>query len=186
MRRCDRVRAESLEFLPVIATLRAILLGGRYMNRFSSFIFVAALTLSVPAFAADDLSPADKKAMHDYTLSMPKVQAMGAALDDFQKLSKSDPALNKQAHNVGDTSKSIAEMEAKVASNPKMMAVYRAHGLTPADAVLMPFVLMYAGMIVEYPSAGAKLSDETSPQQVAFFKQNEKALKATAWLYPKN
>ena len=58
--------------------------------------------------------------------------------------------------------------------------------ITPADAVLMPFVLMYAGMIVEYPSAGAKLSDETSPQQVAFFKQNEKALKATAWLYPKN
>lgn len=150
--------------------------------------FAAALLMvtAAQAFAAADLSPADKKAMHDYTLSMPKVQAMGAALDDFQKMSKSDPSLNKEAHNVGDSSKTIAEMEAKIAANPKMMAVYRAHGLSPADAVLMPFVLMYAGMIVEYPSAGAKLSDETSPAQIAFFKQNEKALKATAWLYPKN
>jgi hypothetical protein len=145
-----------------------------------------ALLLAAPAFADADLSPADKKAMHDYTLSMDKVKGMGAALDDFKKMEKSDPSLEKQAHNVGDTSKSITEMEAKVASNPKMMAVYRAHGLSPADAVLMPFVLMYAGMIVEYPSAGAKLSDETSPAQIAFFKQNEKALKATAWLYPKN
>ncbi len=145
-----------------------------------------ALLLAVPAFADSDLSPADKKAMHDYTLSMDKVKGMGAVLDDFKKMEKSDPSLEKQAHNVGDTSKSIAEMEAKVASNPKMMAVYRAHGLSPADAVLMPFVLMYAGMIVQYPSAGAKLSDETSPAQIAFFKQNEKALKATAWLYPKN
>lgn len=150
--------------------------------------FAAALLMvtATQAFAAADLSPADKKAMHDYTLSMPKVQAMGAALDDFQKMSKSDPSLNKEAHNVGDSSKTIAEMEAKIAANPKMMAVYRAHGLSPADAVLMPFVLMYAGMIVEYPSAGAKLSDETSPAQIAFFKQNEKALKATAWLYPKD
>jgi hypothetical protein len=156
------------------------------MNRLSSFVCIAVMIIGIPAFAAADLSPADKKAMHDYTLSMPKVQAMGAALDDFHKMAKADPSLEKQAHNVGDTSQSIAELEAKIAANPKMMAVYRAHGLSPADAVLMPFVLMYAGMIVEYPSAGAKLSDETSPQQIAFFKQNEKALKATNWLYPKN
>ena len=147
---------------------------------------VFALAVAAPALAASDLSPADKKAMHDYTLSMPKVQAMGAALDDFRKMQNADPSLEKQANHMGADSKSIAEMESKVASNPKMMAVYRAHGLTAADAVIMPFVLMYAGMIVEYPSTGAKLSDETSPQQVAFFKQNEKALKATAWLYPKD
>lgn len=156
------------------------------MKRISILACLTALVLSAPAFAGADLSPADKKAMHDYTLSMAKVQAMGAALNDFQKLAKSDPALDKQSHGIGDNSKSIAEMEAKVAANPKMMAVYRAHGLSAADAVVMPFVLMYAGMAVEYPQTAAKLSDETSPQQIAFFKQNEKALKATAWLYPKN
>jgi hypothetical protein len=150
------------------------------------FACLAVLTLSVPAFAGGDLSPADKKAMHDYVLSMPKVQAMGAVLNDFKRMEKADPSLEKQTHGADGDSKSIAEMEAKVASNSKMMAVYKAHGLTSADAVIMPFVLMYVGMIAEYPSAGAKLSDETSPQQIAFFKQNEKVLKATAWLYPKN
>lgn len=145
-----------------------------------------ALMLSAPAFARADLSSADKKAMHDYVLSMDKVKAMGAALDDFKKMSKADPSVEKQASRIGDDSKSIIEMEAKIAANPKMMAVYRAHGLTAADAVVMPFVLMYAGMIVEYPQTAGKLTEETSPQQIAFFKQNEKALKATAWLYPKD
>lgn len=142
--------------------------------------------LSVPAFAAADLSPADKKAMHDYVLSMDKVKAMGAALNDFQKLAKKDPSLDAQGHGIGDNSKSIAEMEARISANSKIMSVYRAHGLSAADAVVMPFVLMYAGMAVEYPQTAAKLSSETSPQQIAFFRQNEKALKATAWLYPKN
>lgn len=144
-----------------------------------------ALAVATPAFAAADLSPGDKRAMHDYTLSMAKVQAMGAAQADFNKMAASDPLLKKQQKDVGDGSKSIAEMEAKVAANPRMMAIYKAHGLTAADAVLMPFVLMYAGMIVQYPTSAAQLTEETSPAQVAFFKQNQAALKGTAWLYPK-
>jgi hypothetical protein len=145
-----------------------------------------AAVLSAPAFAGNDLSPADKKTMHDYVLSMDKVKAMGAALDDFRKMEKADPSLAKQTQGFADDAKSLAEVEAKIAANPKMMAVYRAHGLTATDAAVMPFVLMYAGMIVEYPQTAAKLSEETSPQQIVFFKQNEKALKETAWLYPKD
>jgi hypothetical protein len=73
-------------------------------------------------------------------------------------------------------------MEAKINANPKIMAVLRKHGLSAHDMALMPFVLMYAGMIVEYPSAGAKLADETSAAQINFYKQHKAELQKMSWL----
>jgi hypothetical protein len=142
-------------------------------------LFVA---VSGAAYAADDLSPADKKALHDYTLSMDKVKAMQAAMDDFNAMAAKDPHLKAQTKSVGDDSKSLADMEGKFQRNPRLMAIYGRHGITAHDAVVMPFALMYAGMIVEYPGAGAQLSEETSPAQVAFFKAHEAELKKTRWL----
>lgn len=143
---------------------------------------VLAFGFAGAAQAGNDLSPADSKAMHDYTLSMDKVKAMGAAMDDFQKLSKTNPALAQQAKSVGDTSNSLAEMEAKVKGNPQLMAVYAHRGLSAEDAVVMPFVLMYAGMCVQYPSAAAGLAQQTSPAQIAFYKAHQGELKTQAWL----
>lgn len=67
--------------------------------------------VSGTAYAAGDLAPADKKAMHDYTLSMDKVKAMQAAMDEFNAAAAKDPTLKAQTKSVGDDSKSIAEME---------------------------------------------------------------------------
>jgi hypothetical protein len=137
----------------------------------------AALVLGVllPA-QAGALSPADAKALHDYTLSMDKVKAMQAAQDDIGK----DPSLKNQSLN---GAQSIAQMEAMIGGNPRLVAIYTRHGLSAADVVLMPFVLMSAGTAAQYPTAAAKLSDRTSPAQIAFFKTHETELKATKWLY---
>lgn len=153
------------------------------MKSMGKFICAALFTLAArTAYAANDLSPADKKAMHDYTLSMDKVKAMQAAMDDFNTMATKDPSLKAQTKSVGDDSKSIADMEGRFQSNSRLMAIYARHGITAHDAVLMPFVLMYAGMTAKYPEVGAKLSDETSPAQVAFFKAHEAELKKTRWL----
>jgi hypothetical protein len=158
-------------------------LGERTMKSLSKLACAALFVLvSGTAYAAGDLAPADKKAMHDYTLSMDKVKAMQAAMDEFNAAAAKDPSLKTQTKSVGDDSKSIAEMEGRFQSNPRLMAIYGRHGITAHDAVVMPFVLMYAGMIAQYPTAGAKLSDETSPAQVAFFKAHDAELKKTRWL----
>ncbi len=65
---------------------------------------------------------------------------------------------------------------------PQLMAIYKAHGLSAADGVLMPFVLMYAGMVVAYPTTASNLAASTSPAQVAFYKQHLKELQAMKWM----
>jgi hypothetical protein len=142
-------------------------------------LFVVA---SGAAQAGSDLSAADYKALHDYTLSMDKIRAMQAAMDELKQMMKSDPSLNK-LNDETDDSKNLAELEAKLNSVPKLAAVYRKHGLTAADAVLMPLTLMSASVALQYPSAAVKLSAQTSPAQIAFVKAHGAELKKMSWLY---
>ena len=85
--------------------------------------------------------------------------------------------------DAGDDAKSIAQMEAKLSALPQAVTIYRKHGLTAHDAVVMPLVLMDAGVAVSYPSAAAKLSDRMSPAQVTFYKQHQLELKKMSWLF---
>jgi hypothetical protein len=145
----------------------------------AALVAAASFWLAVPCAAnAGDLSPADLNALKSYNLSMDKINAMQAAMDE----AKHDAALSGGMKNVGGDSKSIAEMEAKLNSMPQAMALYRKHGLTAHDAVVMPFALMDAGMVVAYPSAAPKLADRVSPGQVAFYKQHQAELKKVSWL----
>lgn len=138
-----------------------------------------ALLAAQPALAGGDLDPASASALKSYTLSMDKVKAMQDAMDEGKK----NAALMKGMKNVGDDSKSIAQMEAKLSANAPAMALYRKHGLSAHDVVVMPFVLMDAGMAVQYPSAAGKLSDRMSPAQIAFYKQHQTELNNMSWLF---
>ena len=151
------------------------------MKLFVRAAFAALVLLAAqPACAAgSDLDPASAKALHDYALSMDKINAMQAATDE----GRANAALMKSLKSVGDDSKSIAEMEAKLSANGPAMALYRKHGLSAHDVVVMPFVLMDAGMAAQYPSAAGKLSDRMSPAQVAFYKQHQTELKNMSWLF---
>jgi hypothetical protein len=109
---------------------------------------------------------------------MDKIRAMQAAMDE----AKQTRVLGEEKSS-GQDSKSIAEMEAKIAAMPAAMAIYRKHGLTAADAVLMPLTLMDAGVAVSYPAAAPKLADRVSPAQIAFYKQHQAELKSLPWLF---
>lgn len=141
--------------------------------------FIAsALAFSSPALAGGDLSAADLNALKSYTLTMDKVNGMQAAMNE----AKNNAALQKGMKSVGDDSKSIADMEAKLNAMPQAMALYRKYGLSAHDVAVMPFVLMDAGMCVLYPTAAPKLADRTSPGQIAFYKQHQAELKKVSWL----
>jgi len=149
------------------------------MNAFVRVAFaVSVLALSSPAAARGDLSPADLAALKTYALSMDKVNAMQAAMDEAKKM----PAMAGKMRGTGSDAKTIAEMEARIAAMPQAMALYRKHGLSAHDAVVMPFVLMDAGMCVLYPTAAPKLADRTSPAQIAFYKQHQAELKKIRWV----
>ena len=143
-------------------------------------IIVAALALAflcaaAPASAAGDISPADQKMLHDYTLTMDKVKGLDAAMADCEK---AGPAVAEEAKSIGSDSQSLTEMKTKLAAHPTILAIYSKHGLTADDAVLLPFVLMSAGIAAQYPDAAKELADQTSPAQIASMKAHEAELKA--------
>lgn len=147
------------------------------------FLLAALLALAPTiALAADNLSPADLKKLHDYTLSMDKIMAMQAVMNDIK--GAHDPSLQKQASAIGDSSQSLGEMEAKLKGNAKLWAFYAKHGLSPDDAVVMPFVIMSAGVAAQYPQAAGKLADQTLPAQIAFFKAHQAELNKLSWINP--
>ncbi len=136
------------------------------------------LVLAQPALAkGDDMSAADLASLKGYALSMDKINAMQAAMDEAKKSGKSG-----QLHSVGDDARSLGEMEAKVKAVPGAMAIFAKHGLSAHDVVVMPFALMDAGMCALYPSAAPKLADRVSPAQIAFYKQHQAELKKVHWI----
>jgi len=124
------------------------------------------------------MDAASLNALKSYSLSMDKINAMGAAIANLGKI----PGMREKSRHTGDNAKTLAEMEAKLNAMPSVMAIYKKHGLSAHDVVVMPFVLMDAGMAVMYPSAASKLADRMSPAQVAFYKQHQADLKKVKWL----
>ncbi|MEI9930768.1 MAG: hypothetical protein WDM89_09505 [Rhizomicrobium sp.] len=145
----------------------------------SSAAFAAALLLSASAALANgaDISSADLGQLKSYPLSMDKINAMQAAMDDARR-----SGMDKKMKAAGDNAQSLAQMEANVKSMPGVMAIFSRHGLSAHDVVVMPLALMDAGMCVAYPSAAPKLADRVSPPQIAFYKQHQAELKKVGWL----
>ncbi len=147
-------------------------------------LFFAFVLLLIPGLAcAGDISPADLAKLRGYTLSMDKIRAMQAAMTEVAQAEKSDPSFRARMDNTDNDSKTIAETEAKLKSYPRYFAFFTKHGLNADDVVLMPLVLMSAGVAAEYPQSAAKLAGQTSQAQIAFFKAHEAELKKMPWLY---
>ena len=150
------------------------------MNRFVLFFVAAVFCATASAALADDA--AQKKVIHDYVLSMDKINAMQAMKDEEKNLIKNNPAFVKQVTQAEITEKNYGTEEDKLANIPPLVALYRKHGLTPADVVIMPQALLCAGMAVQIPSLASKLSAQTSPAQIAFYKAHAAELHKIRWL----
>src|SRR5581483_9252799 len=136
---------------------------------------VVLLLGAAPAFAAD-MDPASLKQMHDYVITMPKVQAFETAYQTLMAAAKSDAALNADYQSAStEKTKTLADEVAKMGRHPRVYAFFAKQGLSKEDAVILPMALMGGCMVAQYPAAAAKLAAQTSAQQGDFCKQNSAA-----------
>jgi hypothetical protein len=138
----------------------------------------AVLFVAVPAMAGD-ISPADKRVLLTYTLTMPKVKAFEVSVVALHAAEAKDPSL--KADYAAASSEHTNDMNgefAKMDHHPRVFAFFAKNGLTKQDAILIPLTLMGACIVVQYPSVAAGLADQTSPAQVSFCKTNQTALYA--------
>ena len=137
---------------------------------------VLGLFCAPPAFAAG-MDATSLKQMHDYVLTMPKVQAYEAAYTALTAAAKADASLKADYQAASEEkTKTLADEIAKMTHHPRVYAYFSKQGLSKEDAVILPMALMGGCMVAQYPSAAAKLAAQTSAQQGDFCKQNMAAV----------
>jgi hypothetical protein len=150
------------------------------MNRLA-MVFAAVIFAFTAGTAAADDDAALKKTMHDYVLTMDKIKAMQGMYDEFNRL-KTDPAFAAAVRLGGMRSASLPTAQARLAAIPQLNALYAKHGLTATDVAILPAVMISAGMLAQFPSLAPKFAAQTSPAQIAFYKQHQAEFKNFRWL----
>jgi hypothetical protein len=150
------------------------------MKRFAMVLAAAIFSAMAGTASADD--QALKKEMHEYTLSMDKIRAMQGMKDEFAQLVKTDPTFSTQVKQQMFVAGAQPDMEARMSATPRLVALYRKHGLTVHDVVIMPTVLFVVALASQLPSVPASIATEISPAQIAFYKAHQAELKNIRWL----
>ena len=137
---------------------------------------IMTLAVSSPGFAqagarkTEGPTP-DEKAMHDYVLTVDKMQKYGGLMKKVQQ-SNGDPAVAAEMQKITDVDAYNVEKADMMAKSPKLMALFGGTGLTPRDFVLIPLTIMSAGTVAQNPSAAATMPYIT-PAQVQFYKDHK-------------
>ena len=146
----------------------------------------AAMVVAVAAPAAHaQKMTADEQVIHDYTLTMPKVEAWATASIDFANAFKAMPAGERarrkaEMESQQQETETIAGMAASMERVPEIRRAFRKAGLTTREGVTLSLVLMQAVMYdqVAAMNQDAKVPYNMNPANVAFVRKNKTQIEA--------
>jgi hypothetical protein len=151
-----------------------------------ALLLSAAACIAAPAAHAQKMT-ADEHLIHDYVLTMPKVEAWAAASIDIANTMKAMPASERarrkaemEAQAQTEKDESIAGMVAAMERVPEIRRAFRKAGLTTREGMTLSLVLMQAVMFdqVAAMNPDAKVPYNMNPANLAFVRKNKTALEA--------
>jgi hypothetical protein len=121
--------------------------------------------------------PRDEAAIHDYVLTMPRVQAYAAAVKAAQTEGLNEKSMAAECSNLDDDKMSLVDKVQYVENScPKLNTWIKAHGLTANDFMVIPMSLITAGFAQVAIDAGGKPPAFINPANVEFVKQHKDEL----------
>lgn len=147
------------------------------------FLTAAALllvsTLAFPSFAIGQKEDSrDEAAIHDYILTMPKIQTYAAALKDYEATGAKNPEIASECKGrLEDDKMSLTDKQKVIESScPQMNAWIKQHGLTAHDFLFIPMGLMAAGFAQAAIEQGGKAPAFVNPANLQFVKEHKAEL----------
>lgn len=149
---------------------------------------VFGLALSVPSHAqsqtrkpadptGEGLSPAERRMLMTYRLSMDKLNRVAEATRKFHDLERRNPGLGKSLEREADDNKSLSSKIAQIEKVPEVRATLASSGLTGRDYMLTLINAMNAGAAVQIKKMGGDASSlPVSPQNIQFYRTNQAAI----------
>jgi hypothetical protein len=156
--------------------------------RFLAAASVLGIALSSPPSAlsqtrlpedrsAGALSPAERRMLVNYRLSMDKIGKVAEATRKFRELEKRNPGLAKSLERESDNAKSLSAKIAEIEKVPAIRSTLASSGLTGRDYMLTLISAMNAGTAVQIKKMGGDASSlPVSPQNVQFYRANQAAI----------
>jgi hypothetical protein len=115
----------------------------------------------------------DDAVMKAYVLDLGKVKGYLSGGEALAAARKTDPTVAADMRALEEAgAETVAQGRAALKARPRVFGFFQKAGLTLDDVVLIPRVLLAAGMAAEFPAAAGA----ASPAQIAFVKQNRPLL----------
>jgi hypothetical protein len=138
----------------------------------ATLIATATIGMTQPALG-DGLrfavQASDDAAMKAYVLDLAKVNGYLTAGEALVAARKTDPAVAADLRTMEEAdADTVAQTRAALKARPRIVGIFQKAGLALDDIVLIPRVLLAAGMAAEFPAAAGA----ASAAQIAFVKQN--------------
>lgn len=144
----------------------------QFHRLFAVAVLAGALSIS-PIAVAQAKVTADEQAIHDYQLTMPKLQAYAAATHEFRNAGN-DPALMAEAKQLQNDNDSMLEKIHIIETRcPHMNAWLKGHGMTARDFLLMPMTLMAVGFAEVGKQQGGKMPAFITEANLKFYEDHK-------------
>ncbi len=147
----------------------------------AAFLLLASTCAFISATAYAQKSGTDTRdeaAIHDYVLTMSRVQAYAAAYQDYETNGSKDTSIADECKGKLDDDKMALVDKVKLveSSCPRLNAWIKQHGLTAQEFMFIPMTLITAGFAQVAVDAGGKPPAFINPANLQFVKEHKAEL----------
>lgn len=149
----------------------------RNLFHLSSVLILTIAALSSQAFSQsekkDSAANPDESAIHDYILTMPKIQKYSEVVKKMSEMGKSDPVMVAEMKKISDSDVYNVQKAEMVDKSPHLAAFLKANGMTGRDFVLTPMVTLTAAMATAAQDLKAEAPQFVNPANIQFVRDHK-------------
>jgi hypothetical protein len=114
--------------------------------RLIALILVSTSALLSAQSKKADASNPDEPAIHDFLLTMPRIQKFSEVAKKMNTEGKNDAVMVAEMKKISDTDVSNVEKAALIEKSPHLAAFFKANGITAREFVLTPMTVLTAAL----------------------------------------
>jgi hypothetical protein len=135
-----------------------------------------------PSQSAADAPDPDEQAIHNYLLTLDKVQKYAETSKKLRDATTKDAALSAEVKKITDADVSDRQRIGMVASSPKLYAFLKGSGINARDFVLLPMTVMTAGFALSMQEQGGQVAPFVNLANIIFVKDHKKDLEDAGFM----
>ena len=140
-------------------------------------LIIAALSTQLVAQADNKITPdPDEPVIHDFILTMAKVQKFSEVAKKMNESGNSDPVMVAEMKKISDTDTSNVSKAAMIDKSPHLSTFLKANGITPKEFIFTPMTVLTAALATAAEDMKAQPPDFVNPANIQFVRNHKAEL----------